>query len=154
MRSMKFVLAGLTAAAALLVTGVASAGPGDAATGGGQTLVGTKGAGNTIAFTAKGTIDAGDGQVQFVDRSAGKGPDQVVHHGTVSCLDVMDNVAKIAGTWNDGGTFGIYVEDNGQGSGADDDVVTMVDADACDFDDPEDDAKTSLARGNVQVRDR
>lgn len=149
MRSMKFVLMGLAAAGALAFAGVsATAGQGDSTTGGGQTLLGVKGAGNTIAFTAK----QGGGQVQFVDRSGGKGPDQVVHHGTVSCIDVEANVARIAGTWTDGGPFAIYVEDNGEGKDAND-IVTLLDESDCDFEEPDDDQKTALGRGNAQVRD-
>lgn len=154
MRSLRFVLVGLVAAAALVTAGVAVAGPGDAATGGGQTMVGAKGAGDTIAFTAKGTIDAAQGQVQYVDRTGGTGNDQVVYHGTVSCLDVVGNVAKIAGSWNDGGTFGLYVEDNGEGKDSTDVVTVLPGESTCDFDEPDDDEKTALARGNAQVRDR
>lgn len=136
-------------------TAVASAAQQDAATGGGQVLVGSKGAGDTIAFTAKGTVDAGEGQVQYVDRTDGTGKDQVVYHGTVNCLAVMGNVARISGTWRDGGVFAIYVEDNGEGSGAENDVVTVLPGEStCDFDEPEDEDKTALARGNAQVRDR
>lgn len=154
MRPMKFVLVGALAAAAMAVAGVAGAAGEDAATGGGQILVGTKGAGDTIAFTAKGTPDAADGQVQYVDRTDGTGNGQTTHHGTVNCIQVAGNVAKLAGTWRDGGTFGIYVEDNGEGRDATD-VVTLVNTDAgCDFEEPEDEDKVALARGNAQVRDR
>lgn len=154
MRSLKLAVIGLTAVGAILGATAASAAQGDAATGGGQTMVGTKGAGDTIAFTAKGTIDAGEGQVQYVDREGGTGKGQTVYHGTVHCLAVMGNVAKIAGTWNDGGAFGIYVEDNGEGRDNNDIVTVLPGESTCDFDDPEDEDKTALARGNVQVRDR
>lgn len=91
--------------------------------------------------------------MQFVDRSAGKGPDQVVHHGRVACLDVMGSAAKIAGSWVDGGSFNIWVEDTGEGHG-NEDVVTVMDGDPmCDFEEPDDEDKTALARGNAQVRD-
>jgi len=153
----KYVVVGLAAAAipfAAITSGAANAGQEDAATGGGQVLVGTTGgAGDTIAFTAKGTADAGDGQVQYVDRTGGTGQDQVVYHGTVTCLSVTGNVAKISGTWTDGGTFGIYVEDNGEGHDATDIVTVLPDQSTCDFDDPDDDEKVALARGNAQVRD-
>lgn len=155
MRSLKLLLVGSAAVAAMLGANVASAAQEDAATGGGQVMVGTKGAGDTIAFTAKGTVDAGDGQVQYVDREGGTGQDRTVYHGTVHCLGVAGNVAKISGTWRDGGAFALYVEDNGEGSAADDDVVTVLPGEStCDFDDPDDDEKVALARGNVQVRDR
>lgn len=160
MRTPKLVLIGLTAASAFFAAGVAGATQEDAATGGGQVLVGTKGAGDTIAFTAKGTVDAGAGQVQYVDREGGTGQGQTIYHGTVSCLHVSGNVARIAGLWRDGGQFQIYVEDNGEGAAADDDVVTVfpnaeeVTCDPEEFEEPEDEDKTALARGNTQVRDR
>lgn len=149
---MKLVLATLLACAAPFVVATASAGQVDAATGGGQVLIGTRGgAGDTIAFTAKGTMDSGTGQVQYVDRTE---DGQTVFHGTVSCLAVMGNVAKISGSWADGGSFAVYVEDNGEGAAADDDVVTVLqDVSGCDFDEPDDEDKTGLARGNAQVRD-
>lgn len=151
-RSMKLVVATLLAFGAPFAVATASAGQEDAATGGGQVLIGSRGgAGDTIAFTAKGTMDSGTGQVQYVDRAE---DGQTVFHGTVSCLAVAGNVAKISGIWTDGGTFGLYVEDNGEGAAADDDVVTVLPGETtCDFDEPDDDAKTALARGNAQVRD-
>lgn len=78
MRSLKLLLVGSAAVAAMLGANVASAAQEDAATGGGQVMVGTKGAGDTIAFTAKGTVDAGDGQVQYVDREGGTDRKSVV----------------------------------------------------------------------------
>lgn len=48
-----------------------------------------------------------------VDRFEGG---QTVHHGTVSCLAVSGTIAKISGAWADGGSFGIYVQDNGEGA--------------------------------------
>jgi len=154
---MKRLVVGLVAVAApvaAVAASPASAGQEDAATGGGQVLVGTTGgAGDTIAFTAKGTVDAGDGQVQYVDRTGGTGQDQIVYHGTVSCLSVSGNVAEIAGTWTDGGTFGIYVEDNGEGKDASDVVTVLPGESSCDFEAPGDNDKVALARGNAQVRD-
>ena len=84
------------AGAALALSGTSAlAGQQDAARGGGQILVGSEGgAGSTIAFTAEGTADAARGQVQYVDRS---GEEQVVQHGTVGCIDVQGNIARIAG---------------------------------------------------------
>ena len=139
---------------AFLVTGSATAGQQDAATGGGQILFSTDGgAGNTIAFTAQGTAEAAKGQVQYVNREAGTGQSQVVQHGTVTCIDVQGTIARISGTWRDGGAFGLYVQDNGEGSAAENDVVTVVPGVSdCDFDDP--DEFTALGRGNAQVRDR
>lgn len=138
----------------LVAAGTAVAGQEDAATGGGQVLVGTNGgAGDTIAFTARGTADQGTGQVQYVDREGGTGQDQTVTHGTVTCIAVDGNVARIAGVWTDGGTFGLYVEDNGEGQDASDVVTLMPDEMSCDFDAPDDSDKVALARGNAQVRD-
>src|SRR4051812_31886581 len=75
-------------------------------TGGGQFLVPAGGgAGSTIAFTAQGTADAAKGQIQLQDRS---GSPTVRRHGTVQCVDVMGNTAKIGGTWRDGSTFHLY----------------------------------------------
>lgn len=160
MRKLKLVLTGLAAASLAVTAGVASATQDDAATGGGQVLVGTKGAGDTIAFTASGTVNSGNGQVQYVDRDGGTGQDQTTYHGSVDCIHVSANVARISGTWRDGGAFQLYVEDNGEGAGADSDVVTVfpnvdeVTCDPDDFEEPDDEDKTALARGNAQVRDR
>jgi hypothetical protein len=130
----------------------------DRATGGGQVLVGTDGgAGDTIAFTARGTAEPGGarGQVQYVDRTGGTGIGQTVRHGTVSCLRVDGNTAKIAGTWDQGGTFQLLVVDNGQGAAADDDLVTVQNAadPTCNQEDNDDDNQVALARGNAQVYD-
>src|SRR5207248_1273350 len=95
----------------------------DRAQGGGQVLLGTRGgAGDTIAFTGQGTESAGTGQVQYVDRTA---TSQTVYHGTVTCVAVSGNTAKLAGTWDQGGTFTIVAEDNGQGAAADDDMISI-----------------------------
>jgi hypothetical protein len=133
----------------------AEAGNGDKATGGGQILFATKGAGNTIAFTAQGTAEAAKGQIQFIDRSGGNGGDQVKYHGSVSCIDVTGNVAKVAGTLTNGESFNLYVEDNGEGGGATDAIFfdSMADTPDCGFDEPSDDDIEALARGNAQVRD-
>jgi hypothetical protein len=144
------------ACAALVVLAlpfVASAGsPTDRATGGGQVLIGSRGgAGDTIAFTAQDRA-TNLGQVQYVDRAA---TGQTVLHGTVTCLDVMGDMAKIGGLWRDGGTFQIIVIDNGEGALADDDVVTVQNGQPndCDTEDDDDDNPIALARGNAQVYD-
>lgn len=156
MRPSKLVLVGIATTSVFLAAGVASAGQEDAATGGGQVLVGTRGAGDTIAFTAEGTVTEAEGQIQYVDRENGTGAGQTTYHGTISCIEAVGNVARLAGTWRDGGTFQLYVEDNGEGSAADNDVVTLMPGEepTCDFDEPDDDDKVALARGNSQVRDR
>ena len=142
------------AGAALALSGASAfAGQEDAATGGGQILVGTEGgAGDTIAFTAQGTTEAAKGQVQYVDREGGTGQGQTVMHGTVECIDVQGNEARIAGTWRDGGSFGLYVQDNGEGDGSDM-IALTPDLTGCESD-RDDNDPTGLARGNAQVRDR
>lgn len=156
MKSLKLAIAVSAVAAAFLGAGTANATQDDAATGGGQVLVGTRGAGDTIAFTAQGSMTDADGQIQYVDRNDGSGQGQTTYHGSVACLDVVGSAAKIAGTWRDGGGFQLYVEDNGEGVAAGSDVVTLTNnADAtCDFDEPDEADKIALARGNAQVRDR
>jgi hypothetical protein len=145
----------LACAAVVLLTVPLAASAGsstDRATGGGQVLIGTRGgAGDTIAFTAKDRAE-NLGQVQYVDRTA---TGQTVRHGTVTCLDVMNNMAKIGGVWKQGGTFQIIVVDNGQGAAANDDVVTVQNGqpDNCAQEDDDDDNPIALARGNAQVYD-
>lgn len=152
MRSAKLVFIGSVVAAGMLAVGVAGAAGESKATGGGQVLVGTKGAGDTIAFTARGNSVSAEGQIQYVDRDGGTGKGHTTYHGSASCIDVAGNVARIAGSWSDGGTFQLYVEDNGEGANAPDDVVTLMAGEAtCDFDEPDDEDKVALARGNAQV---
>ena len=145
----------VAAGSTFLTTGGASAAQEDAATGGGQILFGTEGgAGDTIAFTARGTADAATGQVQYVNRTDGTGQGQTVQHGTVTCIRAEGNVAFIEGVWRDGGEFGLYVQDNGEGSAAEDDIVAITPANPDDCgDEAEDDNMTALGRGNAQVRD-
>ncbi len=142
---------------ALLLPVAASADPSvDQAMGGGQILFSTEGgAGSTIAFTAQGTAEAAKGQVQFIDRSGGKGRNQVKQHGEVTCIVVEGNVAKIGGVLRNGDFFNLYVEDTGEGHGNADVIFYdgMVDTPDCDFDTPSDDDLMALARGNAQVRD-
>jgi hypothetical protein len=151
---------GLLAAsiAALVVAGAvtATSAPALKVTGGGQTLNGTEGAGDTIAFVAQDTDgDSGDaarGQVQYIDREDGT---QTVLHGLVTCLVYeTENSARFAGEWKDGGTFEIAVTDNGEGSNADDDLIGVfpeAEPDCANDDGEDDDPTTALARGNVQV---
>ncbi len=133
----------------------AVAGDGDKATGGGQILFASQGAGNTIAFTAQEKGGAAKGQVQFIDRTGGRGRDQVKYHGTVECIEAAGNAAKIAGTLRNGDTFNLYVEDTGEGQGNSDVIFFdgMADDPTCEFDTPSDDDLEALARGNAQVRD-
>jgi hypothetical protein len=142
---------------AFSVTAANAGSPNDRVTGGGQTLVGSKGAGNTIAFTAQGTQEAATGQVQVVDRSAGTGQNQTRFHGVVDCLAVDGNRAEIIGHKRDDPSdlFSIYVMDNGEGAAADNDLVLLnEDPDgSCGIDDDDDDGAVDLARGNAQVYD-
>lgn len=144
---------------AFLVTGSATAGQQDRATGGGQILVGAKGAGDTVAFTAQGTAEAAKGQVQYVDRTDGTGQGQVVKHGTVDCIDADGDVARISGLWRavEGGEperFYLYVLDNGEGAAAGNDIVAFTqEADGECADEPAEENMTALGRGNAQVRD-
>lgn len=143
-------------AIALTVPVLASGGsPNDRATGGGQILVSNKGAGSTIAFTARGAGSAAEGQVQFIDRSAGTGQSQVKYHGTVTCIAVEGSMAKIAGVLTNGDSFNLYVEDTGEGHGNADPIFFdgMADTPDCSFDTPDDSDLMALARGNVQIHD-
>ena len=131
--------------------------PNDRATGGGQTLVDTQGAGNTIAFTAQNTAEGAKGQVQYIDRTAGTGQAQVKFHGIVTCLRVAGTLAEIGGVERDSGqAFSLLVQDNGEGALADDDMIQFSEVDAVDCsdgDDDDDEPDVALARGNAQVYD-
>jgi hypothetical protein len=150
MRRRIITITGLTLAIAIPV-GAQAGSPRDRATGGGQITMGLQGAGNTIAFTAQnsGSSDAATGQVQYIQRIDGQ--DKL--HGTVTCLRVSGNTAKIAGVGRDGRAFQLYVADNGQGSAAQNDMILFQFADeaTCDFDQGDD--VPELARGNAQVYD-
>ena len=156
---LKICLAVAGLAAIAVISGSASAGsPTDRATGGGQILIGTGNAGNTIAFTAQGTPEAAKGQVQVVDRSAGKGQSQVKFHGLVECILVSGNMAEIAGSERDSGDpFTLRVVDNGEGVNASNDMIFFDDVEddmRCESDDnDDDDTQLALARGNAQVYD-
>jgi len=152
MRRHKVIITGLTLAVAIPIAAAHAGSPRDRATGGGQFAVSMQGAGNTIAFTAQNSSSSGDaatGQVQYIQRVDGQ--DKL--HGTVSCLRVSGNTAKIAGTGRDGRNFQLYVVDNGQGAGADNDMIMFQYSDqaSCDFN-PGNDVP-ELARGNAQVYD-
>ena len=153
---LKVLLAGAAVAAVAVPVSAAVAGDGDKVTGGGQVLVGAKGAGDTIAFTAQQTGDAVKGQVQYQDRTGGTGQNKTTYHGRVTCVDAIGNVAQIAGVWRNGGQFHIYIEDNGEGGNAESDIVTVTPVatdPTCAEDAPDDENQVALARGNAQVRD-
>ena len=162
------------ALAAALVVPIAAANAGsanDRATGGGQIFVTfgedettvnepVEGAGDTIAFTAQESADGVRGQVQIVERSGGTGKGGLKLHGVVTCLTVMDNVARIGGTATrtdseDRTAFELLVTDNGEGAAAAADTISLafVDTPECSEDNEDDDNQTTLARGNVQVYD-
>lgn len=147
---------GLIAAMALVFASIGTAASGFKVTGGGQTDVGTSGAGDTIAFVAMEKGGGVHGQVQFVDREGGTGQGQIVHHGEVICLQAVDmgeqGAAYFAGNWRDGGTFEIYVEDNGEGNGAQDMIfIDENDPPNCADESQDEDEPVALGRGNVQV---
>jgi hypothetical protein len=150
-------VAAVSAVLVVLAAAGASAGsPRDRVTGGGQTLVGTRGAGNTIAFTIQGAGADVKGQFQYVDRTAGTGQSQDSWHGSPTCLEVAGNTAKAVISRNDtGALYELLIVDNGQGAAADDDLVTLTQDEepTCGSDDDDDDVNTALARGNVQVYD-
>jgi hypothetical protein len=150
MRRRIITITGLTLAIAIPV-GAQAGSPRDRATGGGQITMGLQGAGNTIAFTAQnsGSSDAATGQVQYIQRI----DSQDKLHGTVTCLRVSGNTAKISGTARGGGAFQLYVVDNGQGSADGNDMIMFQRADSpsCDFN-PGNEVP-ELARGNAQVYD-
>ena len=153
----------ITAAALLALPTAAAAGsPTDRATGGGQFFASTdmaQGPGSTIAFTAQGDESAAKGQIQFIDRALGTGQSQQRSHYSVDCLVVDGSTAIIGATERDSGeSLTLYVTDNGQGSGAEDDVIAMSDgmgSGPCGSEaDDEDEVPTfGLARGNAQVHD-
>lgn len=153
MRFRIVLIIGLVAALAVSVVAVGQAGSGPKVTGGGQTDVGTSGAGDTIALTAQENGARGViGQVQYIDREGGTGQGQIVYHGTVTCLTVEGNVADLAGVWRDGGEFEIIVEDNGSGDGTD--IITIAEEAVdpnCGDDDDEEGEESALGRGNVTV---
>lgn len=166
MRKRIFIPVALAAVAALFFGMVAQGAEGDKVTGGGQTLVGTTGAGDTIALTAHqvGPDIVGRGQVQYVDRDGGTGQGQIVYHGVVNCVDVeSDMTAILAGDWTtrgrekNAGTFEIRVTDNGSPAEGEDQVLIRenpVDPDCSDEDEDEEQEPTALSRGNMTIHRR
>ena len=157
----RIVVSGAVLALAVSGVGMSQAAPAVyKVTGGGQTLAGTSGgAGNTIAFNARGNADDADGQLQFVDRTGGRGQDQVVRHGLVDCVVVHSATddggeATIGGVFRDTGErFTLDVIDMGEGRDAGD-VVEFRDTQAVECaerDEEDDEPEIELARGNVQV---
>jgi uncharacterized Zn-binding protein involved in type VI secretion len=159
----KVALAGAAVVALALPVTAAVAGNGDKATGGGQVLLGSGDVkASTIAFTAQGTTEAAKGQVQFVDRSAGTGRNQVKYHGIVDCIEVTGTLAIIGGFKRGGEAsdsadrFVLRVQDNGEPNRGADMIQFDNESDApdtCGNDDENEPPEFALARGNAQVRD-
>ena len=148
------IVVAIAALAAFAISSVsATAGNGDKATGGGQILVGSN-AGSTIAFTAQGTTEAAKGQVQFIDRTVGKGQSQIKYHGVVDCIEVIGNFAVIGGETRNGTPFTLRVEDNGEPNQGLDMIQFETNSEFMCGDEEEDDPpEMSLGRGNAKVRD-
>jgi hypothetical protein len=170
----------ITGAAVAVAIPTAGAAPGgttrDAITGGGQAFFDMRdpsGAGDTIAFTAKRakgastTSDDAEGQIQ-VNR---RGSNAVKFHGNFDCLVVNGEpksgagYAYASGESRDGKRFELYVEDGGKGQMERNDMIMLfydTEADGENNDGPcgfegdfnRTDDSISLARGNVQVRNR
>ena len=148
-------------------TATAGSGKNDKITGGGQVLLGSEDVKrSTIAFTAQGTNQIAKGQVQFIDRSAGAGKNQVKYHGVVDCVETLENYGIASGykkgdtTPDEGPRFVLRVLDNGEGANAENDMIAFDDEvapedDTCQDDEQEDDDEftIALAKGNAQVKD-
>ena len=151
----------------LIAPAVLAGAPVDRATGGGQIVLSSDigGAGDTIAFTARGNSTSASGEVQWIQRTStnptgrGTGEDSLKAHGRVACLLVSGNMAKISGSWVRGdftGNFELNVVDNGEGLATDDTIVLQSEDDTsptCDTETDDDDGQLALARGNAQVYD-
>ena len=150
----------LAAAVALAIpVSAAVAGNGDKVTGGGQVLFSDDDVKrSTIAFTAQGTSTAAKGQVQFIDRSAGTGRDQVKYHGVVDCVEVEGQYAEVGGYRK--GTenldrFILRVFDGGEPNQGNDMIQfdNETEDNRCGNDNDDEDPDVALAKGNAQVRD-
>lgn len=133
----------------------------DKATGGGQILVSSdgRGPGDTITFTAQERADGTTvGNVNVIDRVQGAGGKGVHFRGDVSCIEAIGNTAKISGVGELDGQdqpFVLIVTDNGQGSAASNDLISLQYTDdvTCEREDGDNDGAVELARGNAQVTD-
>ena len=147
--------AALVAALALCAASALGASPNSRVTGGGQNPLGTSGPGNTIAFEAhQGSGSAATGQVQFIDRSAGTGQDQVKYHGTVECMFFdSSNSAQMYGHDRNGNPFELFVMDNGEGATGGNDIASFNNSPQGDCNNPDqsDEGSDQLFRGNSQV---
>jgi hypothetical protein len=173
------ITAAAVAVAVPTVAGAASGGTTrDSITGGGQAFfdmtdpAAATGAGDTVAFQAQrakyATGDSTDatGNIQVNRRTT----NQVKFHGTFDCLVVDGDPGSGAGTayasgQSRGGVpFELYVEDGGKGQLERNDMIMLFvgdetanndgqGEDVCGFSDSDFDT-VSMARGNVQVRNR
>jgi hypothetical protein len=156
---LKLMLATAAIGALALSANTATAGNGDKVTGGGQILVGSN-AGSTIAFNGQGTTTDAKGQVQFIDRSGGKGQAQVKHHGAVDCVEVDGTYGILGGYETRRGKpttnrFTLRVVDGGEPNMGVDMIAYTPENDDFRCGDPEasnDQPTTALGRGNAQVR--
>lgn len=161
-RPLALAVVALAVVAMLAMTTGATAGSSrDRATGGGQILVGTRGAGDTIAFTAQqlaeGDDTAAKGEVQYINRTGGTGKGGIREHGDVFCIVVMGDMAEIGYHPKgdpDGDIDQLYVVDGGEPNQGNDIVfIDETPQSVCDFEEDDDDGEVALARGNVQVYD-
>lgn len=148
--------------------GLAQAGPpsGYKVTGGGQIIAeGASGPGDTLAFQAQNIqgatgaagSDTARGQLQYNGR-LGDAPQKF--HGTITCLQVDGNTARLAGVKRtESGATGFFrlvvndVDNNGPQSGTElllfNPDATDDDCAAADSDDPQ----SQLGRGNIQIHE-
>lgn len=176
---MKRLVLGLTAVLSLALAAVAFGAQAEyKVTGGGQTFATTavgpdgkptaKGPGDTITFNAF-IQDDGDpespatGSVNIIDRTAGAGGKGVHVKGVVQCAFVVPDstdgrgYAELYGTatLKDGtmSDFVVRIQDNGQGSAAQNDLVEFdyETAETCGDNDDEETIETTLARGNAKI---
>ena len=149
--------AAATLAVSAMCAGSALAGaPNGRVTGGGQNpLGGMTGPGSTIAFEAhQGSGTSATGNVQFIDRSAGTGQDQVKYHGSIECLFFdSSNSAQMYGHDRNGNPFELFVMDNGEGASGGNDIASFNNSPQGDCSNPDqsDEGSDQLFRGNAQV---
>ncbi|HVM21487.1 MAG TPA: hypothetical protein VM307_16130 [Egibacteraceae bacterium] len=148
-------------------------------TGGGQVIASSEaqGPGDTIAFVARlagevigqtegeEDIYAARGQLQVVNRSEGRGRDQDLFHGNVTCIVPRDDsTTRFGGTGRDPRTgaamdFVVDLEDH-QDQGQDTIAFRRYEpsedpADPCERDDDVTELRDlRLARGNAKIHDR
>jgi hypothetical protein len=157
---LKLMLAIAGLAALAITSGTATAGNGDKVTGGGQILVGSSGAGSTIAFNGQGTTTDAKGQIQSIDRSGGKGQ-EVKIHVAVDCVEVDDAYGILGGFQKKNGKlttdrYTLRVVDGGEPNLGVDMIAFTPENDDARCGDPEADneePEVALGRGNAQVRD-